>query len=135
MRWLVRLVIASVLAFALFMGAVMLASDFGGEVVSLTTMDSEGLEKVTKLWVVDDHGQIWLRAGQPGSSWLLRLEAEPMVDLERNGVKAHYRAVVVPKQRDRINRLMAERYGFADTLIGVMRSDQETTAIRLDPAR
>jgi len=136
MGMLVKLVVGAVVAFALFMGAVALAGDLGGEVVILTTSTEGGnRDQMTKLWIVDDHGQMWIRAGQPNSSWFLQLQAEPQVRLERGGETSRYRAVVVPKQRERINRLMAERYGWADWLIGVVRTAEETQPIRLDPIR
>ena len=116
-----------------FVAAVVLAGDLGGEVVVLTTYSAGGNPKTTSLWVVDDHEQVWLRAGRPDSDWLWWLEANPRVTLERAGRSTDYRAVVVPKQRERINRLMAERYGWADQLIGLMRDPLETRPIRLDP--
>ncbi len=122
-------------ALALFFGAVFLAGDLGGEVVTVTTTSEGGRRHETKLWIVEDHGQLWLRAGQPASEWLVRLQAEPRVTMTRNGEAREYRAVLVPKQRERINRLMAERYGWADALIGLVRDEGETTPIRLDPLR
>lgn len=116
-------------------GAFFLAGDLGGEVVVLTTTSAGGRQHETKLWIVEDHDQLWLRAGQPGSAWLTRLELEPRVKLERAGRTREYRAVVVPKQRERINRLMAERYGWADRLIGVVRDEAATMPVRLDPVR
>ncbi len=123
------------LVLAIVVGAFASAGDLGGEVVVLTTRNEGGRGWQTKLWIVDDHGQMWLRAGQPGSEWLARLEALPRVSLERQGVSREYRAVVVPKQRDRINRLMAERYGWADTLIGLVRDESTSVPVRLDPVR
>jgi len=122
-------------ALAVFFGAILLAGDLGGEVVVLTTTSAGGGRHETKLWVVEDHGQLWIRAGQPSSEWLGRLRAEPRVTLSRNGRVAEYRAVPVPKQRERINRLMAERYGWADALIGLVRDESETQPVRLDPVR
>lgn len=118
-----------------FFAATMLAGDLGGEVVVLTTSGEGGKPHHTSLWVVDDHKQIWLRAGMPDSAWFERLKATPHVTLEREGVIKNYRAVPIPKQRERINALMAERYGWADRLIGIMRNAEETVPIRLDPIR
>lgn len=130
-----KVIAVILLGLLLFFGAVFLAGDLGGEVVVLTTTSEGGRRHETKLWVVDDNRQIWIRAGQPSSEWLQRLKAKPRVTLVREGKTADYRAVPVPKQRDRINRLMAERYGWADTLIGLVRDDGETMPIRLDPVR
>ncbi len=130
-----KLFLVALIAVGGFFAAVLLASDFGGEVVTLTTTGKGGSRHDTKVWIVEDHNQLWIRAGQPASAWLLRLQAEPRVTMTRNGESADYRAVVVPKQQERINRLMAEDYGWADTVISVMRDSGETTAIRLDPVR
>lgn len=123
------------LALVVFAGAIALAGDLGGEVVVLTTYAKGGNPHQTKLWVVDDNRQVWLRAGQSDSEWFRRLSANPSVSLERDGSSTEYRAVVVPKQRERINRLMAERYGWADQLIGLVRNEDETQPVRLDPVR
>jgi len=130
-----KLIGVLLLAGLVFVGAIALAGDLGGEVVVLTTYAQGGNPHTTKLWVVDDNGQIWLRAGQPDSDWLRRLQGNDSVQLERNGKVSDYRAVVVPQQRERINRLMAERYGWADQLIGLVRDGSRTQPIRLDPAR
>ena len=132
MKWLLLIVIAAALFFG---GAAMIASELGGEVVVLHTEDDVGLGYQTSLWVIDDRGQIWLRAGQPGADWLERLKARPRVQLERGGVTVDYNARVLETQRDRINRLMAEKYGWADQLIGMRRDDSGTMPIRLDPIR
>ena len=42
-------------------------------------------------------------------------------------------AVIILNQRDRINRLMAEEYGLADQVIGLVRDNDAATPIRLDP--
>jgi len=131
-----KLLAVVVLGLALFGGAILLAGDLGGEVVVLATSTDEGGRRhETKLWVVEDNHQLWIRAGQPGSEWMQRLEANPHVSLTRNGEKRTYRAVLIPKQRERINRLMAERYGWADWLIGLLRDESQTIPIRLDPVR
>jgi hypothetical protein len=130
-----KLIVVLALAVLGFVGAIALAGDLGGEVVVLTTFAKGGNPHQTKLWVVDDNRQVWIRAGQPDSEWFRRLSANPMVSLERDGRRVEYRAVVVPKQRERINRLMAERYGWADQLIGIVRDSNETQPVRLDPVR
>src|SRR5207244_10759729 len=57
------------------------------------------------LWVVDDAGAAWLRAGMSGSGWLARLERNNNVLVERGGRLLRFRAVPVrePKVRDRIH--------------------------------
>jgi len=83
--------------------------------------------------VVEDAGHLWLRAGDPGSGWLQRLEARPDVRLEREGRPAAFRATLAPGRRDRINALMAAKYGWADRLIGLLRAADGVVPVRLDP--
>jgi hypothetical protein len=112
---------------------VALASEYGGEVVVLTTTDAEGVDHRTSLWIVEDEGRQWLRAGDSESGWYQRLRANPEVRLERGGQAGTYRAFPDPTRTQRINFLMARDYGVADRLIGLLRDDAKTMAIRLEP--
>jgi hypothetical protein len=114
-------------------GAMFAASELGGEVVTLTTFDAEGASHETSLWIVEDDGSQWLRAGSPGSAWLARIRDNPKVELARDGAAKTYRAEIVVDRRDRINRMMAEAYGWADSVVGAMRESELTLAVRLVP--
>ena len=39
----------------------------------------------TRVWIVDDGGALWLRAGNPTSRWLLAIQRDPTVEVERGG--------------------------------------------------
>ncbi len=110
-------------------------SEYGGEVVILHTTTDDGKEKATHLWIVDDAGFAWLRAGQPESRWYQRLLARPRVELVRAGETRAYRANVVSTAaaRELINRLIAEKYGVAETIISLIHDEDEVTPIRLEP--
>jgi len=109
------------------------AGDLGGEVVTLRTADTVGVMHDTSVWVVDDGGRLWVRAGSPKAGWYERIQVKPEVELVRGGETRRYTAVPVEGSRERINALMAERYGWADRLIGLVRSRDQAVAIRLDP--
>lgn len=117
---------------ALVVGGLMLASEYGGEVVTLWTTDERGIEYSTSLWVVEDAGSQWLRAGSTESGWYQRLKARPEVKLERNGEVRRYQAQPRPGDTQRINALMARDYGFADRLVGIARDESKSIAIRLN---
>ena len=117
---------------AVVMGSFMLASEYGGEVVTLWTTDERGIEYSTSLWVVEDSGSQWLRAGSTESGWYQRLHARPEIKMERNGQLRRYQANPRPEQNARINALMARDYGFADRLISLARDESKSIAIRLD---
>ena len=50
------------------------------EVVELHTLNIEGEEIITRLWVVDYGGYQYLRVGADGSGWFDRLREVEMVD-------------------------------------------------------
>ncbi len=128
MKW-VGIAIAIVFAFVLFIFA---ASELGGEVVALDTGEHR-----TRLWVVEDDGALWLRAGTPGAAWLGRIGEGGTVTVERGGAAASYRATPDrrPARRERIHALMREKYGWADALISLMRDGEGSVPVRLDAAQ
>ena len=115
-------------------GLSFIASEKGGEVVTLRTTDAVGTVHETRIWVVDADGHAWLRAGDPRSGWLARLSAKSQVDVERAGQSATFTAVPQPSERDRINALFRAKYGNADRYIGALFGRDDATPIRLDPS-
>lgn len=108
--------------------------ELSGEVVDLKTFDAEGLGYDTRLWIVEDAGALWLRAGAPDMGWLERIRARPEVTLDRPGWDTtRYRAVPVPERTPAIHARMEEKYGWADELVGLLGNRDEAVAVRLDP--
>jgi len=135
MRLALRILGALLALAVLFVAAIFGASEFGGEVVHLHTTDAHGAEHTTHLWVVDDAGYAWLRAGHGDTGWLQRIEANPDVVVERRGETLHFRAVPVhdPAVRDRIHALMRRDYPLADRFISVIRDPGGSVPVRLEP--
>jgi len=133
-RYILTGAVVLVVLVAEFFGLVLVASELGGEVITLHTQTASG-EKRTHLWVVDDAGVAWLRAGMSGSGWLARIERNPIVLVERGGRLVRYRAVLVrqPQVRDRIHALMREKYGMANRLVSVLRDPAQSVPVRLEP--
>jgi hypothetical protein len=104
-----------------------------GEVVVVTTRDEAGELHDTRLWIVDHDGHAWLRAGADVQQWYRRLLSRPQVVVEREARANEYAAVPLPAERERINRLMLEKYGWADQYIGVLFGREDAIPIRLDP--
>jgi len=104
-----------------------------GEVLIIHTVDEVGVPRDTRVWVVDEVGHAWIRAGRPNAAWFKRLQAQPYTDMIRDGRNIAITAVPVPEARDRVNALMAEKYGWADKFIGFFFSRDKSTPIRLDP--
>ena len=131
-RWTL-LVLGALLGLAVLFFASQLAASESGEVVVLRTLDEVGRPHETRLWVVDRDGRPWIRAGNAGSGWFVRLQANPAVEVVRGGETLRVRAVPVPEARDRINDLMNEKYGFADSYICFFLPRERKIPVRIDP--
>jgi hypothetical protein len=100
-----------------------------GEVVPvavLHTRDATGEWIATKLWVVDYDGEPWVRVARPGRKWFRRLQVDPRVELERDGVRARYNAIPHFDADTRlvIDAAFAEQNGLIDWWYGwLLRSD------------
>ena len=131
-----RRVVAIGLAVVMALGlGIFGVSELGGEIVTLGTSSASG-DASTRIWVVDDAGHAWLRAGAPSNGWLVRIDANPDVTIERAGQRTRYKAVPVrddPTLRDRIHALMREKYTWADRIVSMMRDGSHSVPIRLDP--
>ena len=90
------------------------------EVVELHTLNNEGEEIITRLWVVDDEGYQYLRVGADGSGWFDRLRAAEMVDITRNGRRYSYSWTTRQSKSAQINLLMRGKYGWGDSFIGYL---------------
>jgi hypothetical protein len=134
MRWVVRILGGLVLVAVVLLGLSFAASE-SGEVVVLKTKTEHATkpDHETRIWVVDDEGRQWVRAGQPQSSWLLAIQRDPLVEMVRGEHSAAYTAVPDISARDRMNALFRAKYGWADAYIDLLFGHTKSTPIRLDP--
>jgi F420H(2)-dependent quinone reductase len=134
MRFAGRILGAVVALLVLAMGLSFVASE-SGEVVVLKTKSANAAQPdhETRVWVVDDGGKQWLRAGDPHSTWLLAIQRDPLVEVVRGEKSAAYTAVPDVAARDRMNALFAEKYGWADRYVAMLFGRDDATPIRLDP--
>ncbi|MCB1645831.1 MAG: hypothetical protein KDI36_10270 [Pseudomonadales bacterium] len=102
------------------------------EVVELETTSASGEAKITRLWVVDEGGFQYLRAGGD-SGWYQRLLEQPQVRVSRNGNWQAYEAREIIGMGPQINQLMNDKYTWGDDLIGMMINRADAKAIRLIP--
>lgn len=127
-------VFGGVLSLAVAAFALQLIASESGEVVVLETQDGDGVAH-TRLWVVEEEGQLWLRSGGEASRWYQRLVAEPQITLERQGLRRGYLAHPEPDRVHRINDLMAAKYGWRDTVVGWFVGDRSADVpVRLEPS-
>ena len=108
-----------------------------GEVVVLHSRGAAGEMHETRLWVVDHEDHAWLRTGNDQNAWLLRVTEHPEIELTRGDQTGRYLSVRVEDAgaRDTINRLVLEKYGFAEEVIRALGLDPaRAIPVRLDPA-
>jgi hypothetical protein len=131
-RTRIVMLVAGVLAAMMVVGAALLDE---GEVVRLTITGDDGREHETDVWVVELDDRLYLRAADPASKWLARLRENPDVSLARAGSKRTYRAL--PDEtgalRDRVDRAMADKYGFSDRIWDLVADRSSAIPIRLVP--
>lgn len=130
-----RVLVALVVVFAIPLLAFLvrgIAAE-SGEVVVVRTQDSAGNPQETRLWVVDDEGASWLRAGTAAAGWLARIEGQPEIEVVRGDETLLVRGVPDPSRRQRTNELMREKYGWADAYITFLFSPSDSVPIRLVP--
>jgi hypothetical protein len=111
------------LSFALLLAAAAAAWTLlrpaGFEVAVLRTF-GESSDSFTPLWVLDDPGSdlVWIRAHRADRRWLGQLQANPRVELRRNGQSLPYVAQVFDDDasRDYVSAGFQRKYGLSDTL-------------------
>lgn len=125
----------AVLLIALLFVAITLFALEGHEVVVLRTHAADGSMRATRTWVADADGAAWIEAAVAERPFYQQLLANPEVELERRGDVRRYRAAPVPNPdgHERIRRLLAEKYGWADTWVGLLTDTSQSVAVRLEP--
>jgi hypothetical protein len=104
------------------------------EVVELHTLDENGENMTTRLWIVDDEGYQYLRVGADGSGWFSRISDNESIALTRNGQTATYTVETRPDKSERINALMQDKYTWGDTFIGIVVGSRDgSVPIELHP--
>lgn len=118
----------------MFLGSIIIAPETGGEVAAVRTEQPDGSMRTTRLWVVDDGGYAWLRAGMGRAPWVEQAEAKGELIMTRGERRGRYEVVVFddPATRDRIHALMREKYGARDRYMDVIRDGASSIAVRLD---
>ena len=76
-----RWILGSVVGLVVLVFVLQLVASERVEVVELHTLDEQGEEVITRLWVVDDSGYQYLRVGEGGSGWFSRIQALSLIHI------------------------------------------------------
>ncbi len=130
----VRFVILATLGAVVLFAAITLVALEGREVVVLRTVDQQGNVRETRTWVADEDGHAWVEAANAERPFLRHVQANPTAEIKRGGAahQCHAVAVANPEGHERIRRLLAEKYGWADRWIGLLTDTSGSLAIQLD---
>ena len=106
-----------------------------GEVATLVTFDRQKQAFHSDLWIVEVEGRTYVRAAEPDTDWLERLQARPELQLQRNGVVARVRGVPSddPVVREAVNRAMRRKYGDVDRVLAWLRDCSRSVPVWLEP--
>ena len=107
------------------------AASESGEVVVITSYDREDVGYDTRLWIIELDNRWYLRAGSRNAAWSKRLAARPDFVIERGDFEGR----VVARPNDaltaEVNAAMAEKYGWADRLVGTLYPRDNAIAIEV----
>ncbi|NKB34936.1 MAG: hypothetical protein GKR91_17710 [Pseudomonadales bacterium] len=124
---ILRWVLGSVVGLVVLLLILQMVASERVEVVELHTLDEQGEEVTTRLWVVDDDGYQYLRVGADGSGWFSRIQANEDFAVTRNDRRFRYTAVLREEKSELINELMQDKYGWGDSLIGTLVGSREAS--------
>jgi len=131
-RLVLRLAVFAAVVFAL----VTYVALEGGDVAILRTHGTDRSFRDTHVWWVDgENGSLWLEAATPDRPWLLDVQHDAQVELTRGEDEDPLRAVPVEGDAARhdVRERMHEKYGWADSWVGLLQDTSTAVAVRLDP--
>ncbi len=134
MSWRRGVVAVGIVAVAF--GCITVLALEGTEVVRLRTTAADGSVRTTRTWIAEADGAMWIESATPERPFLLDLTARPDVELVRGNDVLRLRAVPVPGDAGhrKIRDLLAAKYGWADTWVGLLTDTSRSVAVRLEPA-
>lgn len=91
--------------------------EIGQEVVVLHKWKGAGEMSLSRLWIVGDGQYEWLHHGYADSPWILHLDTDRIVEIDRDGETRRYRGFADPEADAKVHRLLREKYGVADVLV------------------
>lgn len=127
-RWMIAIA-------ALGVGAVLLSLMVDeGEVAHLETRDESGQISDVDVWIVEIDGVLYLRANNRHADWVSSVLTGSESELRREAGTLSVRATVQadPLLGQRVDRAMAQKYGFVENLWDWVVDPDATLVLRLD---
>jgi hypothetical protein len=112
--WLIGILVTIL---ALLIAIPIVASELGGEVVTLERAEKEGEPSRIRIWIVDKDDTAWIEHGDSESYWMNRLRSSKEVVVDRGGQIQRYEGVLDADSHDLYHDLRRQKYGWADQLI------------------
>lgn len=137
-----RLLIAAVVIVALavaFATVTLVALESRG-VAILHTMGPDGGKRRTRVWFAESGGSVWIEAATAERPFYVDIATRPVVALElrqslldsgQRIMRGKAERVPEPRGHRRVRELLAEKYGWADTWIGLLQDTSASRAIRI----
>lgn len=101
------------------------ASELGGEVVTLERAEEDGESSRIRVWIVDNDEASWIEHGDSESHWMEHLQTSKEVVLNRAGQTQIYEGTPDSDSHDLYHDLRRQKYGWADQLIELFSGGRE----------
>jgi len=127
-----RLLLPAVAVVLVFLAVTLIALE-GKEVVVLGTQDADRTRRATRTWIAAEDGSLWIEAANPERPFLMDIATRPDVELRHGNATQKCRAYIElnPQGHLRIRRLLAAKYGWADSWVGLLTDTSGSLAVRL----
>ncbi len=102
--------------------------------VLIVTVDPDGDERATRIWLVAHEGVGAIRTGE--TRWRENLDRDPLCRLRVGGAEHRLRAepITDPEERHRIDAAFRAKYGWQDRMLGADRAGSDDPYFQLRPA-
>lgn len=137
----IKLLFALVVSLTAVAGVTLFALE-SGSVVTVKTSIPEGApgsdvggERTTRIWFVQENGQLFLEAGHPDNPWVGDLRGMSSLQLVGQGLDGEYTFEVLDDSadHDRIRQLMRRKYGWRDWWIGLIFDTSRSQLVVIRP--
>ena len=97
----------------------------------MITTDAKNKRSTTRIWIVEEAGQLYLEAGHPDNPWVLDLKGADQLELKGGGLDGRYSFRVVADDHDRIRALMRAKYGWRDQWLSLIFDTSQSQLVEL----